>query len=65
MLRNVFPDLRLQRSFATNRKVSSANQKASTDDAEGFFRFCGILLLKMRKASKLAVAIATWIIGGN
>ena len=38
-LRNVFPDLRLRRSFATNRK-------ASTDDAECFFRCCGMLLLK-------------------
>ena len=52
-LQNVFPDLRLQRSFAANRKASSANrkassvnQKASTDVAEGFFRCCGMLLLK-------------------
>ena len=52
-LRNVFPDLRLRRSFAANQKASSANRKASsvnkkasTDAAEGFIRCCGMLLLK-------------------
>ena len=35
-VRNVFPDLRLRRSFAANRKALSGNRKASIEDAESF-----------------------------
>ena len=51
-LRNVFPDLCLWRSFATNRKASSANQKASSNVAECFFWRS---LPKMRTASKFRI----------
>ena len=57
-LRNVFSRLafasqlrRKSEGFFSKSEGSSANQKASSDDAEGFFRCGGRLLLMLRKAS--------------
>ena len=58
-LRNVFPDLRLQRSFAANRKASLANRKASSENqkasSEEAFRRCGKLLKKPSTSSEEVV----------
>ena len=51
-LRNVFPDLYLRRSFAANRKTSSANRKDSSNVAECCFWRS---LPKMWKASKFRI----------
>ena len=53
---NVFPDLHLRRSFATNRKASSENWKASSEEA---FQRCEKLLKK--PSASLEEVVRTYV----